>query len=178
MGIYNNRMKPLSLFLLAGVVLFPVMGMAQERTASGNLQQEASWNALKNLVEVADGKASTAQIAATAALDKANKMEACFNQNKIYAPTATGADATTGCKPLSSAPRLVDCYYRASAFGALIKCDEGEVMTYMCASGKNDDCVAPKGSIFNSAYQSLKMNYSTLTTDTRVHNVAMCCRMQ
>lgn len=99
----------------AGLVLLPMVAISQERAASGNLQTEASWTALKNLVNAADGKASVAQITANDAQTKANnaqttadtaltvaqKIESCGKKGMLYAPGMSGADAKTGCKVIS-----------------------------------------------------------------------------
>jgi len=80
----------------------PQLVPAQERVAAGSLQQEASWGALKSLAEVANGNAKMAQIAATSALDKANRIEACGKKGQLYAPDTAGADPVSGCKPLGN----------------------------------------------------------------------------
>lgn len=63
---------------------------AQERTASGNLQNEASWASLKSLVEAASYKAQGASALATAIKD-------CGVKGMVYAPGTAGIDAQ-GCK--------------------------------------------------------------------------------
>lgn len=96
-------MKPLP--ILAGLCLLLPAAHAQEITAGGALAQEASWSALKQLVDVAHGTAKTAQITASSALDKATKIEACGKERKVYTPdvTAKGADAN-GC--ISTTPLI------------------------------------------------------------------------
>lgn len=74
--------------LLALCLLVPAT-YAQERTASGALTTEASWTALKNLTEQANGNAQNA-------LTLANAIRKCGDQKKLYGPGATGADAD-GC---------------------------------------------------------------------------------
>ncbi len=72
---------------------------AQERTASGNLQVESSWTALKVLVDAAQGTARTAQITADSALAKANRIEICNRKGLLYGPGVSGSDADDCISP-------------------------------------------------------------------------------
>lgn len=83
--------------------------IAQEATASGNLNTEATWTALRNLVNAANNQSKMATTTAVDARDRAinaltlaQRIEACGNRNMMYAPAATGADAKTGCKSIPS----------------------------------------------------------------------------
>lgn len=68
---------------------------AQERTASGNLQSEASWASLRSLVEASDFKAQKAAILAEA-------IKNCGVKGMLYAPGTAGIDSQ-GCKAAASA---------------------------------------------------------------------------
>ncbi len=95
---------------LAFAPVFQVLG--QETTASGNLQVQSSWNALKTLVDEADSKARTAQILANAIKD-------CGVKGMFYSPGVSGADAK-GCKaPPTPAPGFSRVtYYGSSAYSS------------------------------------------------------------
>jgi len=79
----------LALPLLA--TMAPVHG--QERTVQSNLNTEASWTALKNMIQAADMKAEMAQILANASKD-------CGISGMLYGPGTPTSDPTTGCKPV------------------------------------------------------------------------------
>lgn len=70
---------------LVGASLSPAF--AQETTAAGNLNTEASWSALRNLVDASNNQSKIANITANSALEKANKIEACGKDGMIYSPT-------------------------------------------------------------------------------------------
>lgn len=84
------------------LIIIPAMALgtfqhiqAQERTAGGALQTEASWAALKNLIGVVGDKTKIAQITATAALELATRIRNCGNKGMLYAPDNGGND--DGC---------------------------------------------------------------------------------
>lgn len=77
-----------SLVILALCLLVPAV-YAQERTASGNLATEASWQALKSLSEQAKNQAQTAHI-------RLNQMEKCNRKGLLYAAGVQGSDSD-GC---------------------------------------------------------------------------------
>jgi len=69
--------------LIAAITLlsFSVAGgHAQERTAGGNLQTEASWSALKTLVDRTQGNIDLVRI-------ELNAMQKCNDQKKLYSKT-------------------------------------------------------------------------------------------
>jgi len=80
----------LALPLLATIV--PVH--AQERSVQSNLQAEANWTSLKNLVSAADAKAEAAQILIEA-------MRGCAQKSQLYNPDADNAD-DQGCSAPSA----------------------------------------------------------------------------
>ncbi|TKW60640.1 MAG: hypothetical protein DI628_07000 [Blastochloris viridis] len=82
-------MKP-SLLLIAILCCTSISLHAQERTAGGNLQNEASWNALKGIADSANNNAKSAHI-------RLNQVEACGKLGMFYAPGAAGSDGQ-GCK--------------------------------------------------------------------------------
>ncbi len=71
--------------------------LALETTSSGNLQTEASWSALKSMVDNANGRITILQTAITA----------CSQSGKLYAPGAATADAG-GCIPMPAGITGVD----------------------------------------------------------------------
>ena len=74
----------MKILFLATLLLVPA-AYAQERTATGPLQTEASWAALKNLTEQANTNAQAAHI-------RLNQIETCAKEQKLYSPSTTGAD--------------------------------------------------------------------------------------
>ncbi len=68
---------------------------AQERTAAGNLMQEANWSSLASLVDAANKKADMMQT-------QIDKIAECGSAGLVYAPGATGA-AIAGCKTPNAA---------------------------------------------------------------------------
>lgn len=107
-------MKRIGYFVtVAAVAMLPfgVIG-AQEVTASGNLKNEASWNALKSLADTANNTARTAQI-------MANAIKDCGVKGMFYSPGVSGADAQ-GCKaPPTPAPGFSRVtYYGSSAYSS------------------------------------------------------------
>ena len=97
-----------SFLILAALNLLPLSIHAQERTTAGPLDTQASWAALKNLVEGANMNAKVATILAEA-------IKHCGMQDKLYGPQTAGAD-TDGCK-LIPAPSLAMQTVTASASG-------------------------------------------------------------
>jgi hypothetical protein len=85
---------------LIAVILFavPLVAAAQERTAGGNAQQEASWSALTSLINKTDGDVKVLRI-------ELNAMKDCNSKGMIYAPQTAGADGQ-GCKAVSAKPTL------------------------------------------------------------------------
>lgn len=82
-------MKPLFALTLA-LTLLAAPTHAQERTASGPLQTEASWSALKGIADSANNNAKSAHI-------RLNQVETCGKLGMFYAPGAPGSDGQ-GCK--------------------------------------------------------------------------------
>lgn len=83
-------MKPVWILLALNVGL--AMPYAQERTAGGTLQNQASWSALQNLTEQANGNAKNAHI-------RLNKTEACAQRGMLYAPGRSGDGCIEAHKP-------------------------------------------------------------------------------
>jgi len=82
----------LVLALVAGVS----QGHAQERVAGGaSLANEASWSALKNLINKVEGDVTTQKILLNAVVE-------CNKVGKLYAPGTTGVDSK-GCKTIATA---------------------------------------------------------------------------
>jgi len=67
---------------------------AQERTAAGALETQASWAALKSLTEQANTNAKSAHI-------RLDQIELCGKKGMLYAPGGEDSDKQ-GCKPLSA----------------------------------------------------------------------------
>lgn len=82
-------MKTLTHILLSALLAAPTLAAAQERTASGNLPIEASWNALRSMVDKTNGDIQLMRI-------ELNAVKSCAVQGKLYAPEANGADSA-GC---------------------------------------------------------------------------------
>ncbi len=82
---------------------------AQERTASGNLQMETTWTALKGLAEQANNNAKTAHI-------KLKQLETCNAKGMFYAPENTSKDAD-GC--IGGAGKIVALRSNSSALSGL-----------------------------------------------------------
>lgn len=74
-------MRSLTPLLLCALLAAPVVAVAQERTAGGNLQQEASWTALRTLADQANSNAKVASITAEDARTKAE--DARYKADKI-----------------------------------------------------------------------------------------------
>ncbi len=153
---------------------------AQERTASGNLQQETTWNALKTVLDLAGTKAETAKTNADAALNMAARMEACGKLGKIYAPGSSGADAATGCRSRVS---LTSCQNRAGYFGVHVYCGPGQVVTKVCSAGRDPDCIAQRGTLMTvgsytrDGFIGPRSEY-TLSSSEKVFTVLTCCTLQ
>jgi hypothetical protein len=113
--------------------LVSLQGMTQERTASGNLSIETTWNALKILTEQANNSAKIANTTANAALEKATKIEACNKQGKLYAPNTSGVDAND-CKAISALPSFSTFRFYGSA-------DFNKAKTVTVESGWHRLCV-------------------------------------
>lgn len=76
--------------LLAGLCLLLPAAYAQETTASGVLNQEASWQALQNRISATNGNVTVLRT-------DVNALLKCGKQKKMYAPDETG---TYGCQPV------------------------------------------------------------------------------
>lgn len=87
--------------LLVGALLAAPLShaVAQEITASGNLQTETSWLALKNLVDAANNQSKMAMALAEA-------IKSCGSKGMVYGPGVAGADAT-GCLPQASGADVI-----------------------------------------------------------------------
>ncbi|MBW9067142.1 hypothetical protein [Agrobacterium pusense] len=83
-------MKPVLVFLALNLGL--AMPYAQERTAGGTLQNQASWTALQGLLEQANGNARNAHT-------RLNKTEACAQRGMLYAPGRSGDGCIEAHKP-------------------------------------------------------------------------------
>jgi hypothetical protein len=88
-------MRKLSLALIGVLIAVPLSStVSQETTASGNLNTEASWAALHNLIDVANSQSKMAMALAEA-------IKSCGSKGMVYGPGIEGAD-TNGCLPQSS----------------------------------------------------------------------------
>lgn len=81
-------MKALLILVTMSLCMMP-QGHAQEGVALTGVENQATWSALSNLVTAANNKATEAQ-------NRANAMEACTRQGRIYSPNTANADAN-GC---------------------------------------------------------------------------------
>ncbi len=81
------------IFFLSTLLTLPVyVAQAQEHISRGNLNIEASWTSLKNLVDAASNRAQAAEILA-------NALAACNAKLMVYAP-GEGADSQN-CKSVA-----------------------------------------------------------------------------
>lgn len=88
-------MRILTPLLVGALLAAPIShAFAQEITASGNLQTETSWAALRSLVEAANNQSKMAMALAEA-------IKSCGSKGMVYGPGVEGAD-TNGCLPQSS----------------------------------------------------------------------------
>jgi len=71
------------------------MTIAQERTAGGSLNQEASWNALRNLIEQATGDVKMVRA-------DLNAIKACALKGMLHSPGVAGADEAGCMTPIST----------------------------------------------------------------------------
>ncbi|NTB05788.1 hypothetical protein [Agrobacterium tumefaciens] len=84
----------MKLFVFVTVIcLSSLSAHAQERTAGGTLQTQASWNALQSLYEQANGTAKNAHF-------RLNQAEKCADKGMLYAPNSSNKDGD-GCKQVS-----------------------------------------------------------------------------
>ena len=89
--------KKLPLLLATSLLALPLTGVhAQERTAGGSLQNQASWNALASLLEKTNGDVKTLGI-------QVNQQKTCNKKGAFWIPENKTADAD-GCV----APIIVD----------------------------------------------------------------------
>ncbi|TKW60675.1 MAG: hypothetical protein DI628_07180 [Blastochloris viridis] len=79
----------ITLAFVLSLFISPV-NYAQERTASGNLMQEANWNSLKSLVDAASKKVDMMQA-------QIDKIAECGTAGMVYAPGETST-SINGCK--------------------------------------------------------------------------------
>jgi len=166
---------------LSALLALPLLAPeAQERTASTNQSQEATWNALKTVINLAGTKADAAKTEAEAALTTATRMEACGKEGKIYAPGSSGADPVTGCRNRIT---LSSCQNRAGYFGVHVYCGAGQIVTKVCSAGRDPDCIAQagtlmtKGSYTRDGFVGPSSEY-TLTSPAKVFTVLTCCTIQ
>jgi hypothetical protein len=96
--VKEEYMNLLTLACTLSILTVPYL-YAQETTASGNLMNQMSWNALKNLAEQANNNANIAKIAAIDAQARALKIETCGNSSMLYAPQSLKKDPN-GCIPI------------------------------------------------------------------------------
>lgn len=91
-------MRSLTPLLLGAFLAMPVVAVAQERTAGHNLALEASWNALKTLVDQANAQARVATTTANDARTRADNAMNRANEAHTLAgqahALASGAQAT------------------------------------------------------------------------------------
>jgi hypothetical protein len=97
-----------SVYLVAITLLTPWIVNAQERTAGGSLQTEASWSALKNLIDKVQGDTTINKI-------DINAIKSCASQGKLY--------AGSGCQDVAipTDPRvtsIIDCGNQGKVYSA------------------------------------------------------------
>lgn len=93
-------MRTLTLLLVGTLLVAPFSHTsAQETTASGNLQTEASWSALKSLIDAANNQSKMAMVLAEA-------IKSCGSKGMVYGPGVAGADAN-GCLPQASGADVI-----------------------------------------------------------------------
>ena len=114
-------MKRTSL-LFATLLLVPTLSFAQERTASSGLEMQASWTALKSLVEQANGNAKIAKIGVDAII-------ACNEKKMLYAPNNAARDAG-GCIKVVD-PQKLDMQTGTFDYSGGVGCGSG---AHVCGS--------------------------------------------
>lgn len=87
-------------FIIAAYCLLSSVSFAQERTATGSLDNQMTWTALKGLSEQANNNAKSAKILAEA-------IAACGQKSMLYSAGQPGADAQ-GCKPAMPDPSTLN----------------------------------------------------------------------
>lgn len=93
-------MRTLTLLLVGTLLVAPLSHTsAQETTASGNLQTEASWSALKSLIDAANNQSKMAMIAVEA-------IQNCGSKGMLYGPKSPSKDAS-GCVPIINSSAVV-----------------------------------------------------------------------
>lgn len=91
-------------FAFAALLALPLhAASAQELTAQSNLQAEANWTSLKNLVMAADAKAEAAQILVGA-------MRDCALKGLLYNPAASNADANGCSQPVATVSPTIQVF--------------------------------------------------------------------
>lgn len=84
--------------MMAALCLAVAPVHAQERTASGPLETQASWSALKSMVESTNGNLATLRI-------EVDAIKKCGTQSMIYAPGGPNSDAS-GCASVGSSVQV------------------------------------------------------------------------
>jgi hypothetical protein len=165
-------MKTLGLVLACTVLV--TAASAQERSAGQANDAQVNYSALSNQISAVNTQNQI--LAATL-----TKIQTCNAKAMIFIGVGkTGAD-TDGCK--SPATQLSGCYQRAGWYGAHVACDTNEVVTKVCSSGGDGDCVAPAGTIYMGGqtaldgWQGPKTPYTT-TKNQSAYTVVTCCKMQ
>lgn len=124
--------------MFSAALALPLLAVAQERTAGGNLQTEATWTALKNATDQANGNAKMA-------LSLAEAIKNCGMKGLVYAPGMAGADST-GCKAAAAPdPATMDiksytktlCSRSTGPFTVVASCPSGETLL-SCSGGPGD----------------------------------------
>lgn len=82
-------MRSLTPLLLCALLSAPVSAVAQERTAGGNLQAEASWAALQSMIKKTNGDVQVLRIDVAA-------QRNCGNKGMVYGPDHESKDEN-GC---------------------------------------------------------------------------------
>ncbi|QLF72052.1 hypothetical protein FE840_020665 (plasmid) [Peteryoungia desertarenae] len=153
----------LYVFVFGAALAVSTLTVAQERTASGNLQTEASWSALKILSDNAMAQARVATTAATDARTRADNAMTRANEAHTLAgqalTTANGAQATanhavngvnnisycgrhgmlftgTSCRAIPSTPVPANCNWTALPHGQHhLVCPSSQIVTGLAFEG-------------------------------------------
>ncbi|NTB05787.1 hypothetical protein [Agrobacterium tumefaciens] len=117
-----------TLFYLLPFLSLVDIADAQERTAAGSLQMQASWSALQSIADQANKNAQSAHI-------RLNRIDLCARKGMFYAPEQPGAEegclkgfVVTGggqCLTPEAGPRNGSAWTIRNAWGEATGCENG-----------------------------------------------------
>ncbi len=174
----NPRKDPYvktSLSLIAAVMALALPALAQERAATGPMDTQMTWTALSTMISSVGTKVDGAN-------KRMDQLVICSKKGMLYAPGDAASDGQ-GCKASTAAPTLASCYQRAGTFGTHVTCNSGEVVTKVCSSGGDPDCIAPAGAIYSGG-QTAGNDWQgprtpvTLTAPRSAFTVTTCCKLK